>query len=442
MMSDFCSKPQNLVFMNAASKHGLPDLLIRREFPIEPLFTFSHRLDYENPKALAQKNSGRCWLFAGLNVIRRLVAKKYNMEDFELSQAFIFYVDKMEKGNYFLETIIETFEEPLDGQLMQFLLQIPAHDGGLWDMMMAVVEKYGLVPKSVYGESFHSEMSEPLNVMLTRCLRGFAQTLRGQKTKGASRDELQAEKLRMLADIHRFLTLALGEPPTFKTFDWCFRDKDKKHHAFRNLTPLQFAREHVGIEALVGKTVTLTNDPRRPYWQSYTVKYIGNVIGSRPMIYVNLPIEELKKAAIASIKGNRAIWFACDVGKDMSKPLGVLSKQMFDYESVFGALPLQSKADRMRFGDSIMTHAMVLTGVNLVPSDQQAGGSADEIPTHWRLENSWGEECGEKGFFSMTDEWFDEHAYQVVIEHEFLDERIIKVAETEPNVLLPWDFKC
>lgn len=437
---------------------------------------FSHRIENEAPKALSQKSSGRCWIFAALNALRVQIIRKYKLEDsFELSQTYLFWADKIEKCNYFLEAVLEVLERgsdeerALDGRLFQWLLQAPVQDGGQWDMIVALIRKYGLLPKNVFPEAHNSTSSGDLRNLLTGRLREFARELREMHSRGASLDALRSEKTRMLSDLHRILTICLGDPP--ETFDWVFRDKDKKAACLPGMTPHRFAEEVAEVPRWVYPCVSLINDSRNPYYQTYTVRFLGSVWEAPPVLYLNLPIERLEVIARDSlVLRNRPVWYGCDVGKRLLRTSGLMSTAIWDYELAFSQAPpgVSNKADRLCYGDSSMTHAMVLTGVNLVdpsgamlkgqiPTDSKKDTTAEDIKpappilsasdldkssiTHWRVENSWGDEIGtEKGFFSMTRDWFREFAFQIVVEREALDAKEdAALRDTTPIVLPPWD---
>ena len=389
--------------------------------------TYSDMISTEMRKVTNQKASGRCWGFAGLNLMRISLAEKYNLKNFEFSQNYFMFTDKLEKSNYFLENILKTFDEAYDSRLMMYLLSSPVQDGGQWDMFVNLIEKYGVLPQSVMPESFQSSRSSMMNYHLTRKLREFAWTLRKMNKKGASQVELRKEKESMLSNIYSMLCICLGNPP--EIFDWQVRDKDKKFIRIKNLTPQYFYRKHVGVD--LKEKVCLIHAPmsNKKMNELYTVSYLGNVVGGQIINYANVEIDDMKRTAIKSIKNNEAVWFGCDVGKMFHRDLGVMDMDLYDYESLFGTDFLMDKATRLEYGDSLMTHAMLFTGVDI------ANGKS----TKWRVENSWGDKGGSKGYFLMSDNWFDEYNYEVVIDKKYLPRRILEIFKREPVSLNPWD---
>ena len=381
-------------------------------------------------KITNQKQSGRCWLFAALNLFRREMVKVYNLPDtFELSQPYMFFYDKFEKCNYFLEQIIRTMDDDVHGRLVQHLLTDPTNDGGQWDMLVNLVNKYGVVPKSVYPESETSGASRPLNTFLKSKLREFAKILRTMHHSGKSESQLRVEKEKMMQTIHRIMIIHLGTPPT--KFDWTVHDKDNKFLSFRNLTPLEFYKQHIPVD--VNEYVSVVNDPRNPYNRTLTVDKLGNIIGGNDVLYVNAPVEDLARYAKTMLDRDIAVWFGCDVGKDSSmRKNGIMSRNIFNYELVFGTTPTMSKKDRLTYHESEMTHAMLFTGYDEDPTDSTKASK-------WRVENSWGDERSEKGYDLMTAGWFEEHMYQVVVPKNILSAEHLAALESEPIVLPVWD---
>ena len=389
--------------------------------------TYSNVVSNEMEKVTNQKASGRCWGFAGLNLMRLSLAEKYNLKDFEFSQNYFMFCDKLEKANYFLENIFKTFNEAYDSRLMMHLLNEPVQDGGQWDMFVNLIEKYGVLPQSVMPESFQSSQSRMMNGFLTRKLREFAWTLREKNKKGVKLTELRKSKEDMLSTIYSMLCIFLGNPP--EKFDLQFRNKKKKFIRINDLTPLDFYKNHVNIN--LKDKVCLIHAPmsNKKMNELYTVRYLGNVIDGEIIKYANVEMDDIKRASVKSLKNNEAIWFGCDVGKMFHRDLGVMDVGLYDYESVLATNFSMDKGTRLEYGDSLMTHAMLFTGVDLVNNQ----------PTKWRVENSWGEKGGNKGYFLMTDKWFDEYNFEVVIDKKYLPKRILEIFNQEPVVLNPWD---
>ena len=422
----FDENPGNRMAMNAAVSCGIcassRNYVTEREIPHE----FS--ISLEQGAVTNQKRSGRCWMFAALNCMRFQVIKKQNLEDFELSQSYPLFYDKLEKANYFLESILDTLDEPTDGRLIAHLLAAPLNDGGQWDMLCSIVEKYGLVPKTAMPESVSSSATQEMVSYMTEKLREYACVLRKGHKAGKSMEQLKKEKEEMMETVYRMLCISLGKPP--RTFTFEYRDKDGNFHREENLTPKAFYEKYVGLR--LDDYVSVINAPTedKPFYRSYTVQYLGNVKEGRPVKYVNLPIEEMKQAAIAQLKDGEPVWFGCDVGKRSFRDGGLMDTGIYDVETLFDTDFPMTKAERLEYGQSLMTHAMVFQGVNLDENGK---------PDRWRVENSWGEEAGKKGYFVMSDRWFDEYNYQVVVNKKYLSSKALEAYEKEPVRLNPWD---
>lgn len=426
--NSFDSKAEHIVAMNAVVANGINQSAVNVYRPREVRHTFSVSLpnvgDITN-----QKQSGRCWMFAALNVMRIETMEKLNLKTFELSQNYPLFWDKLEKSNWFLESIIETKDEPVDGRLVSFLLESPMGDGGQWDMFVNLVEKYGLVPKEAMPESIASSATRELDKYLTTKLREFACILRtAAKKNGKTEGELREIKGDMLQTVYRMLCIALGKPPVSFTFE--VRDKDDKFIRAEHITPVEFYKRYVGMN--LDDYVSLINAPTddKPYGKTYTVQYLGNVKGGRDIRYLNLPPSDLKDLAIKQLRDGKAVWFGSDVGQFSDKKSGMMDLEALDVKDLFDTNFPLSKAQRLDYGESRMTHAMVLTGVNI---------DGEGKPDRWRVENSWGDEPGQKGFFVMTDRWFDEYTYQVVVNKKYLTEEQKTMLSEKPVVLKPWD---
>lgn len=384
-------------------------------------------VDLATGKVANQMQSGRCWMFAALNTFRHKMLNVFNLKDFELSQNYTFFWDKYEKANYFYENILATATEDLTSRKVAFLLQTPQQDGGQWDMIVSIFEKYGVVPKTAMPESSNSSNSRDLNNYLNKKLRKDAVTLRNLVASGKSTSEIQSEKENMLEEVYNFLAISLGTPP--ETFDFEYRDEEKNYHLDQNLTPQSFYEKYVGIN--LNDYVSIINAPTtdKPYNQSYTVEMLGNVVAGKEVKYLNVDMDTFKKLAIAQLEQGESVWFGCDVGQSSTRDSGIMALDAYDMNDLFDIDFTMTKAERLDYGESLMTHAMVLTGVDLV----------DGKSTKWKVENSWGEKVGTKGFFVMSDEWMDEYTYQIVVRKDLLTPEQLAAYEKAPTVLAPWD---
>ena len=418
--------PAYKLAMNAVTQTTVDDVALNRDIVTNTDFSFSHWLD--DWAVTHQKNSGRCWMFAGLNLFRVGAMKKMKVKDFEFSQNYTLFWDKIERANYFLETIIETASRPVDDRVVAFLLAQPLSDGGQWNMFVNLVRKHGLVPKALMPETESSSSTWRMNSALVSKLREGAKTLRELRAGGASLAKTRVAKEEILGVVHRILCIHLGVPP--KKFSWQWNDKNKKFHRDGEMTPQQFAKKYVTLP--VDEYVCLVHDPRpaNPFNRTYTVQHLGNVVGGGIVLYLNVEIGLMKELTMRSIMRGEPVWMGCDVGKMMRRDLGLWDRDLFDYEAVYDTAFTLDKADRLIYHQTAMTHAMLFTGVDVV----------NRRPRRWRVENSWGEEkCGRKGFFVMNDSWFDEHMFEIAARRSALPKSLQKALKLPPIVLPPWD---
>lgn len=422
----FDAEPRNRIALNAVAAASVNAIAKDRRAVTRTNHVYSH-VTKAGP-ATSQNGSGRCWMFAGLNLFRSIAADKMNLEDFEISQNYPMFWDKLEKSNYFLDSILKTLDEDADSRLISFLVQSPIQDGGQWDMFVNLVKKYGVVPKSVMPETESSSSTGAMNGLITTKLREYAARLRQAHRQGVAIAEMQTQKAKMLEEVYRMLVIHLGEPP--KEFLWQWRDKDKAFHRDGVLTPQAFFEKHIACD--LDSMVCLIHCPQssKSYNTHYTVNFLGNVVGGQPVSYLNVEMDVLKAAAVAMIRDEKPVWFGCDVGKSFDRDLGLMDVDLYDFEEVYGTKFGMTKAERLDYGHSQMTHAMVFTGVDI----DDAGR-----PRKWRVENSWGDKGGEKGFMVMTDPWFDEYNYEVVVEKKYVAPELLALLDTAPVGLPPWD---
>ena len=417
----FLKNNKNTASRNALIKNDLNTVSLNWENYSKINHHFSNLIKKELP-ATDQKASGRCWGFAGLNLMRLKVVENLDLPNFEFSQNYFMFCDKLEKANYFLENIIQTKDHAYDSRLIMHLVKAPVQDGGQWDMFVNLINKYGAVPKDVMPETNHSSKSMSMNYILTHKLREFASILRKKRLKN-----LSSLKKEMMEVIFNLLAMFLGQPPD--VINWSTRNKDNRYFVISDMTPKDFCKKYADIN--IKDKVCLIHAPmsNKKFNTVYTVEYLGNVIEGQIIKYLNVDVQKLKKSAIQSIKNNEAVWFGCDVGKRFSREQGVLDIGIYDYENVFQTDFKMNKQTRLEYGDSEMTHAMLLTGVDIKKRNS----------TKWKIENSWGTKSGNKGYMMMTDDWFDEYTYEIVVDKKYISKRLLKYLDMEPVVLAPWD---
>ncbi|GMA08648.1 aminopeptidase C [Tetragenococcus halophilus subsp. flandriensis] len=423
--AEFKENDKQQVVQNAVVKNGITNSAenIVAQSNNVPVFS----IDLKTGNVSNQKQSGRCWMFAALNTFRHKILDNFDLKDFELSQNYTNFWDKYEKSNYFYENILATADQEVTSRKVAFLLETPQQDGGQWDMMVSLFNKYGVVPKAAMPESSNSSNSRDLNNYLNKKLRKDAAILRQLVADGASENDIQARREDMLQEVYNILAISLGTPPT--TFDFEYRDENKEYHIDRDLTPKSFYDKYLGVD--LDNYVPIINAPTddKPYNQSYTVEMLGNVVGGKKVKYLNLDMDTFKKLAIAQLEQGESVWFGCDVGQSSNRQNGILSLDTYDMNELFDIDFTTTKAQRLDYGESLMTHAMVLTGVDIV----------DDKSTKWKVENSWGDKVGDKGFFVASDAWMDEYTYQIVVRKDLLTDEQLKAYEKEPTVLAPWD---
>lgn len=410
----------------AVTKNGI--LSVSADYRSEVAMDRVFSIDIDTGKVADQKRSGRCWMFAALNTMRHSMREKLHMkDDFELSQNYTFFWDKLEKSNYFLENVLQTAELPTSDRKVAWLMQTPQQDGGQWDMLVALIQKYGVVPQTVMPETFNSSNSTEINKQLNLKLRKDAVELRELVAANKSDADIQKAKEKMLNEIYRMLAYTFGEPPA--NFDFEYRDTDNNYHRIENITPQEFFKKYVGWN--LDDYVSIINAPTadKPFNHMYTVEMLGNVLGGRQVCHLNLDMQTFRKVAIEQLKHGESVWFGSDVGQESDRKKGIMDTNLYHQDELFDVDFSMSKAERLDYGESMMTHAMVLTGVDLV----------DGQPTKWKVENSWGDKVGEKGFFVMSDDWMEEFCYQIVVNKKYLPKDLQEILKEEPTVLAPWD---
>jgi len=423
LRKDFSANPAYRLAQNAVTRVTVDDVAINREIINNIDHALSTHLD--DWKVTNQERSGRCWLFAGLNLLRVGVMRKTGLKDFEFSQNYAMFWDKIERANYFLEAIIETADRDLDDRTVAFLLESVASDGGQWNMFAALVAKHGLVPKGYMPETQSSSNTAKMNSILRYQLHQGTRSVRAAAAESPA--AARSVKAEILETIYRVLCIHLGTPP--ERFDWQWIDKDKKFHRDGVLTPQEFAAKYVDLP--LEEYVCLVHDPRptSDVGKTFTVEYLGNVVGGPPVIYLNVGIPVIKDIAAKTLQGGEPVWFGCDVSKMMSNDYGIWDANLYDLPSVYDASFDLGKADRLAYHETQMTHAMLFTGVDVL----------DGVTRRWRVENSWGADRGKDGFYTMNDSWFDEYVFEIAARRSALPAELQQALSGEPIVLPAWD---
>lgn len=417
----------NRVAQRAAVNNGLVEASVDRVEDEKNRHTFN--IELKEKEIRNQKQSGRCWMFAALNLMEYKLCRKYNLKGFELSKNYTLFFDKLERCNYFLDSIIRTLDEDLDGRLVSHILTDPMGDGGQWDMIKNIIKKYGLVPSYAMKESVNSSATANLNNYLTKILRMYAKNLRNSYKEEKDLEKLKKMQEEYMKKIYDVLSISLGTPP--EKFDFEVRNEDEEFISDKNLTPQEFLKKHVEVN--LDDYISLINAPTKdkPYFKSYTVDFLGNVMELDKVRYVNVPVEVMKDGILKQLKDGEPVWFGCDVAQFFYRKganLDLSTLKIFDLLNVEYDL---SKEERLDYKESLMTHAMVFVGCDYDEENKKIN--------RYKVENSWGKDAGDRGYLVMSDEWFDEYMYQALINKKYLDEKVIKAYSEEPIHLKPWD---
>jgi len=420
---NYDQKPVQNALRRVLMKNELSTLFDKQEQKSLTQFKFSNEI--KTLPVTYQKQSGRCWIFAGLNLLREIIASKYDLKDFELSQNYTAFYDKLEKINYFIEIMDDFLEVDQDDRTLQHILKTGIQDGGQWDMFVSLIEKYGVVPKESMVETSSSSSTAFMNKLINVKLRLYAADARRLKHAGKESD-IPNLKSKTLNELYTFLTTNFGVPP--KTFDFEYVAKDE-YHIIKNLNPQLFYKEHVGD--ILKDYVSIIHAPTKdkPYMKTYSVAYLGNVIGGRDIKYLNLEMKDLKGLVLKQLLNKELVWFGADVSRYGDKVSGVWDDESYDFENMLEMNLFMTKEDELDYSQGSMNHAMVITAVNM----------SDEKPNRWKIENSWGDANGQKGYYLASDTWFDRYVYQAVIHQKYLTEEMRKAWKKDPKILKPWD---
>lgn len=417
---------QDRAVSNAIANNDIRKLAVNHDNATAFDAHFSHQV---TSKAITdQKSSGRCWMFTGMNILRAKAIAKYNLPaDFQFSQCYTFFWDQLEKSNLFLQAILDHRTKPMNDKTVEWLFKNPIGDGGQFTGVANLIDKYGIVPQDVMPETFSSNNTSQMSNIISLKLREFGLELRKMSNnKGVTEEKLQARKTEMLETIYRILALNLGVPPT--EFTWTMRNAKGEVVSTEIYTPKSFFEKFVNED--FSKYYMIMNDPTREYHKVYEIEYDRHVYDGENWKYLNLPMEEIAQMAIASIKDSTMMYFSCDVGKFLDRNKGYLDIENFDYASLFGTSFKMTKEERVATFASGSSHAMTLCAVDL---------DADGKPIKWMVENSWGSSYGHNGFLIMTDQWFNEYMFRLVVEEKYIPKKTLKLLDQDPIMLPSWD---
>ena len=420
----YLNDKKNACVRHSLIKNPIVDVVYDNKNEIDTTFIFSNEV--KTLPVCNQKASGRCWIFAGLNVLREIIAKKLNLRNFELSQNYIALCDKFEKANYCLTSIIDLIDNEPDERVLMHVLTNAVGDGGQWDMFRNLVVKYGILPKNNFNETYQSSNTMESNHLLNTYLRSFAAKAKKLANEG-KKDEIHALKNEYLENIYNLLTNSFGVPPS--EFDFEYYDKDDVYHLEKGLTPKEFFDKYIGEE--IDEYVSIINSPTKdkPFNKVYTIDYLNNVVEGKFIKHLNLPMERIKELVEKQIDDNNIVWFGSDVSFYRNRKAGIWDDLSFDYLSAFNIDYKFEKEDMLDFHASVMNHAMCLTGYN----------KKDGKVNRYKVENSWGDDVGNKGYFVMSSSWFDSFVYQAVILKKYLTKEELDAYNENPTVLAPWD---
>ncbi len=423
-LNNYKKDEKNTIIRHALVKNSLLTVASSQDEIKEMDFNFD--INIKTLPAANQKASGRCWLFAATNVCREVIAKKLNLANFELSQSYLAFYDRLEKSNYLLEAVIELVDKEYDDRTLAFLLQNGVGDGGQWDMFVSLANKYGLCPKNVYPETNTSSATRETAQLINFTIRKFASDAKAlYNEKGL--DAVRKEKEEVLNKIYFLLVNAYGLPP--EKFDFEYTDKDGNYHLEKGFDALSFKEKYLGDS--LNDYVSLINAPTKDkaFGKTYTVQYLGNVVGGKQVTHLNVTMDRMKELILKQLRDDRIVWFGSDVGFYGDREEGVWDDTRFDLETPFGLDLKMNKGESLDYHASQMNHAMCITGVSF----------KEGIPSKWKIENSWGKDRAKDGYYIMSKSWFDQFVYQAVVDKKYLNEEELKALQGEPVVLKPWD---
>ena len=423
--TDFLGEEKYRNTQNAVMKNGIKKSITNQSAIEKHPFEFSIDVDSDIP--LNQKKSGRCWMFSALNFIRYHIEKEYHIKDMKLSTSYLFFYDKLEKANYFYHNILKTADKPMSDRKVRWLLKTPQQDGGDWSLLVSLIEKYGIVPMSAMGETAVSANTQELDFMFNRKLQKDAMKLRDLAIADASEEKIASVLRQMNSENYKIIAISLGTPP--EKFTYSYRDKDNEFHTTGEITPMEFFKKFVNFN--LEDYVEIMNLPGHGYKydQVYGIESSKNMVDGIENRYLNVSMHEMEKMVIEQLKDDDPVWFGCDVLQEWNNPTGSLITDVYDWERSFGTTLGNDKTLRFDYGESLPTHAMLISGVDM----------HDDKPVNWKIQNSWGTKVGHKGYFIMSNDWMENYTYETVVNKKYLTSHQLKAYAEEPIILPYWN---
>lgn len=423
LAQSYQQEPQHAVIARAIQNNGINRTARDPQAKIRLQPTFS--VEVKTGKVANQKQSGRCWMFSILNVLKQHVAKKIGVKDFQLSQNYLFFWDKIERANIFYDHMIDLADKPTKDRTVEFYLSMPGDDGGQWAMAVALIQKYGVVPQSVFPDNIVTNRTQDFDSVMNLKLRRDGMRLRHLVQKKASDATIAKTRAQMLSEVYRITAYSFGIPP--QKFDFEYRDDKKKYHRDAGLTPQAFYQKYVGVD--LDQYVMATNSPDKKMGEKYSLPSQNNVVGGKQIEFLNMPMKDLKSAVIKQLKAGEPVWFGNDVLQQMDRKSGSLDSHLYRRDELFNVDLSMTKAERLAYHEGCVSHAMTLTGVDLVHGK----------PTKWKVQNSWGSKNGHKGYFVMTDDWMNQFVYEAAVKLSYLPKSDQAINQKQAIALKPWD---
>lgn len=404
---------------NALTQNSISKLIYVKEEEKNTQNNFT--IDLDSLPVLNQGSSRRCWIYAGLEILRKHMIEQYNMEDFIFSSNYISFYDKLEKANFFIEIMAKSIDKDIDDREIEFMLRKGIRAGGYWQNFVNLVHKYGIVPEYIFPDTYSSSNTKELNELLSKYLRKFNIEIR------KNNNNINEKKEKALQDVYNILCNCQGVPPN--KFDFEFKEKNNKYKIIKNITPLEFFNTYIKINLEQYHDVINYPSPNKPFNKTYSVKHLYNVLGYKEHLFLNLNYTRLEEMIIQQLKNGDIVYFSCDNGKYMNNEKGIWNDKQYDYENLFQIDLSMEKGEMLDSRECYFGHTMVITGIELENSGIK----------RFKIKNSWGKSETNSGYWIVTPSWMRKYLYQIVIKEEYMLKEEIELLNKEPIELNIWD---